>query len=333
MNGAARPAAGRALCLLSGGLDSRLAICVLREQGCHVEALCFDSPFFRPAAARAAAAALGVALHVIDFTDDIVGLVESPPHGYGGGMNPCIDCHARMVRRAAETMRAAGLDFVATGEVLNQRPMSQNRRSLAIVARESGIPDLLLRPLSALLLDPTAPERDGRVDRARLLDLQGRTRKPQMALAQRYGLLDYPTPAGGCLLTEPGFCRRLKDLVEHEGLADRRLIRLLRFGRHFRLPGGALCIVGRNASDNAALEAGRAPGDALFYPADVPGPTVWLDGRASAADRDAAAGLCAAYSDRPAGDGPIAVRCERAGVGRDAPVAALPRQGFAAWMR
>ena len=198
------PTPGRGLCLLSGGLDSQLSICVLRDQGLHVEAVVFASPFFKIEAAKRASENLKVPLQVVSFTQDILELVNHPPHGFGGGLNPCIDCHALMIRRAGELMVEKGFDFVATGEVLNQRPMSQNRRSLGIVEADSALNGRLLRPLSALLLEPTVPELEGKVDRTRLLGLNGRTRKPQMELAKKFGLVEYPSPAGGCLLTEKG---------------------------------------------------------------------------------------------------------------------------------
>ena len=241
------------LSLMSGGLDSQLAVKVLQQAGAYVEGVCFSTPFFSPDAARRAAAALGVTLHVIDFTDDEIALIENPPHGFGGALNPCIDCHAAMIRRAGELMRAKGFDFVATGEVMGQRPMSQNRQSLSIVAKASGLEGRLVRPLCAKLLDPTVPEQEGRLDRARLLDIQGRCRDTQIKLAAEFGIVDYPSPAGGCKLTEEGYGRKLKDLLEHEGLRTRRLVELLAVGRHFRLPDGSALIVGRDQGENLLL--------------------------------------------------------------------------------
>ncbi|MBR2921136.1 MAG: tRNA 4-thiouridine(8) synthase ThiI, partial [Kiritimatiellae bacterium] len=147
--------------LMSGGLDSQLAIRVLERAGAEVEALCFTSPFFSSDTAQAAADALGVKLNVVDFTDDIIALVENPRRGFGGAMNPCIDCHATMIKRAGELMVERGFDFVATGEVMGQRPMSQNRQSLGIVERDSGLKGRLIRPLSAKLMEPTIPETEG----------------------------------------------------------------------------------------------------------------------------------------------------------------------------
>ena len=286
----------RGLSLLSGGLDSQLAVCVLRDAGAEVEGVTFVTPFFAPDAARKAAAALGVTLHVIDFTDDELALVKAPPHGFGGAMNPCIDCHATMIRRAGELMARLGYDFVATGEVLNQRPMSQNRQSLGVVEKASGLSGRLMRPLCALLLDPTIPEQEGLIDRAKLLGLSGRRREPQFELAKKYGLVDYPSPAGGCKLTEKGFGRRLKDLMLHEGLDDRRLVELLNIARRFRLPDGTGVILGRDASENAALVKARAPTDTLLAPVSVPGPTALVPKVCTPDGLDQAARLVCAWS-------------------------------------
>jgi len=298
----------RGLSLISGGLDSQLAVCVLRDAGAEVEAVTFETPFFKSDAARAAAAALGVRLHVIDFTDDEIALIKNPPHGFGGAMNPCIDCHATMIRRAGELMARLGYDFVATGEVLNQRPMSQNRQSLGVVARASGIEGRLVRPLSAQLLDPTIPEQEGKLDRTKLLGLSGRRREPQFELAKKYGLVDYPSPAGGCKLTEKGFGHKLKDLLEHEGLDERRLVELLLVGRRFRLPDGTGVILGRDAAENRQLAARRAPSDTLVAPVSVPGPTALLPRVASATDLDAAARLVCAWSRFDSFSGDITVK-------------------------
>jgi tRNA U34 2-thiouridine synthase MnmA/TrmU len=294
-----KPSPVRALSLLSGGLDSRLATCVLRDQGIEVHGVVFESPFFSSAAARRASEQLGLPLHVIPFTEDIIGLVEHPPHGFGGEMNPCIDCHARMLRRAGALMEELGFHFLSTGEVLNQRPMSQNMASLALVARESGYADLIVRPMSARLLPETRPEREGWVDRSRLLDLQGRSRKPQMKMAERYGISDYPTPAGGCLLTEPNFAARLRDLKKHEGIRDLKAIELLRVGRHFRLGPRTKVIVGRNQQDNDWLES-HAGDDAVLAVDDVPGPTVLIHGEVPEGTLQAAASICARYAPRVA---------------------------------
>ena len=286
----------RGLSLLSGGLDSQLAVCVLRDAGAEMEGVTFATPFFAPDAARKAAAALGINLHVVDFTDDEISLVKDPPHGFGGAMNPCIDCHATMIRRAGELMTQLGYDFVATGEVLNQRPMSQNRQSLGVVERSSGLAGRLVRPLCAQLLEPTIPEQEGLIDRSKLLGLSGRRREPQFELARKYGLTDYPSPAGGCKLTEKGFGRRLKDLMVHEGLDDRRLVELLNMARRFRLPDGTGVILGRDANENATLAKACAESDTLVAPISVPGPTALIPKVCTPEGLDQAAGIVCAWS-------------------------------------
>ena len=288
----------RGLSLLSGGLDSQLAVCVLREAGAEVEAVTFASPFFSADAAKKAAAALDVPLAVVDFTADVISLLKDPPHGFGGAVNPCIDCHATMIARAGEMMRTRGWDFVATGEVLNQRPMSQNRQSLGVVERSSGLAGRLVRPLCAQLLEPTVPETEGLLDRSKLLALSGRRRETQMALARHYGLHDYPSPAGGCKLTEKGYARRVRDLMEHEGLDDLRLVRLLNIARRFRLPGGTGVILGRDAEENAMLSAAAGKGFVRVSPKTMVGPVALLPEATFRDSPETVARLVAAWSGR-----------------------------------
>ena len=278
---------------MSGGLDSQLAVRVLERAGAAVEGVVFSSPFFSADAARRAAAALGIPLHVVDFTDDEVALVADPPHGFGGAMNPCIDCHAAMIRRAGELMAELGFDFVATGEVQGQRPMSQNRQSLGVVERCSGLKGRLVRPLSAKLLEPTVPELEGRLDREALLDISGRSRDRQIALAAEFGIIDYPSPAGGCKLTEEGFCRKLRDLMDHEGLGNRRLLELLSVGRRFRLPDGTSVILGRDREENSVL---RGEGGTVVCFPDRPGPTALLPSVKSESDLAIAREIVRAWS-------------------------------------
>ena len=287
---------------MSGGLDSQLAIRVLERAGAYVEAVAFATPFFDNSKARTAAEALGVKLHVIDFLDDEISLIENPPHGFGGAMNPCIDCHALMIRRAGELMEKLGFDFVATGEVRGQRPMSQNAQSLLTVEKASGLRGRLVRPLSAKLLEPTVPELEGKLDREKLLDISGRSRDRQIALAAELGIVDYPSPAGGCKLTEDAFGRKLRDLMEHEGLRDRTLIELLLVGRRFRLPDGSGVILGRDGKENAKLKeiAGSlTTGTSRFLlltpPQGLVGPTALLPELKSVADRELAEGIVRAW--------------------------------------
>ena len=287
---------------MSGGLDSQLAIRVLERAGAYVEAVAFATPFFDNSKARTAAEALGVKLHVIDFLDDEISLIENPPHGFGGAMNPCIDCHALMIRRAGELMEKLGFDFVATGEVRGQRPMSQNAQSLLTVEKASGLRGRLVRPLSAKLLEPTVPELEGKLDREKLLDISGRSRDRQIALAAELGIVDYPSPAGGCKLTEDAFGRKLRDLMEHEGLRDRTLIELLLVGRRFRLPDGSGVILGRDGKENAKLKeiaASLTTGTSRFLlltpPQGLVGPTSLLPELKSVADRELAEGIVRAW--------------------------------------
>ena len=287
-----------AISLLSGGLDSMLAVCVLRAAGVHVEGVVFSSPFFDDRNAKRAALELDLKLHVLDFTDDIFSLLDHPPHGFGGAMNPCIDCHSRMILRAGELMQKLGFDFIATGEVLGQRPMSQNRQALGIVSRDSQFADVLVRPLCSQHLPPTKPEREGLLDRSKLLGFNGRSRKPQMELAKQFGITRFPAPAGGCLLCEKQYCKRLAACQQKYGL-QKRLVKLLRSTRCFRLPEGALCFCGRDARDNDRLRKSVdfPSGDVLLHSVNVPGPTLLIPCAASAADLASAIELCAAYSD------------------------------------
>jgi tRNA U34 2-thiouridine synthase MnmA/TrmU len=292
--------------LLSGGLDSILAIRVLRDQNIHIEAAAFITPFFGPENAQKAAAMLKVPLHVIDFTEAHLEMLKHPKHGYGSAMNPCIDCHALMFQEAGKRMQEWGADFLFSGEVLGERPMSQNKNSLKTVARESGYEEYILRPLSAKLLPMTKPELEGKVDRERLLDFQGRSRKPQMELARQYGITEFPEPAGGCRLTEPNFSKRLKDLMQQNENFSVRDIELLKVGRHVRLSEKIKCIVGRNELENNKIEELRRPEDILIAPEEIPGPAVLIPALESGSLLSPelimlAASICARYSDATAG--------------------------------
>jgi len=215
-----------------------------------------------------------------------------------------------MLGIAGEVMDAEGFDFLFTGEVLNERPMSQSLRSLNRVANLSGRPGRVLRPLSALRLKETDVEREGKVDRTRLLNLEGRSRRRQFELARMWGITDYPTPAGGCLLTDPGYSRRLKDLLERGPEARPHELELLKIGRQFRIREGVKAAVGKNAAHNQALTALRGPGDLLLRTGGVPGPVVIISGAANEADVHVAAGICARYSDGSAGQVRIIVESD-----------------------
>lgn len=294
----------RALGLFSGGLDSMLATLVLRAQGVEVTGMVWVTPFFTSERAEQSAAVINLPLIIEDFTERYTPLLYDPPRGFGKWMNPCIDCHLLMLREAGRVMESAGYDFLFTGEVVGQRPFSQNKGSLNLIARESGYGDRLLRPLSARLLKTTQPEREQLVDRDRLLNLSGRGRKRQMELAAQFGLTSYPAPAGGCLLTNPGYAARLRDLVGHLPQAEltRRHLELLKWGRHFRLRPDLKVIVGRDQRDNEALERLVQPGDVVLKAEHYPGPLVVIPQAPPDADLTLAAALCASYSDAPAGE-------------------------------
>lgn len=295
----------QALGIFSGGLDSLLAARLLMEQNITPTLLSFTSPFFPPDKALEGAAALGLPLTLVDIYDELLPLVKNPAHGLGRNLNPCIDCHALMFKKAGAMLAAGGGGFLFSGEVLGQRPMSQNSRSLKIVAKESGWDGRILRPLSAKLLPVTEAEEKGLVDREKLLNLSGRGRKPQIALAGKYGL-PVPPPAGGCLLTDPMYSRRLKWLLSQPqaraaAWPPARLAEMMKRGRVFSAEAGQWLAVGRNQADNRALEALAAPGDTLFHLEACPGPTVILPDLTLPAGEASLAlgrGLAAAYGDR-----------------------------------
>ncbi len=274
-----------------------LAAELIRAQGINVLGLFFETPFFTSKKARESAQSMGLPFKVVDITKRHLDVVKSPKHGYGGNMNPCIDCHALMFKIAGEMLEKEGADFVLTGEVMGQRPMSQNKKSLALIASESGLDGLLLRPLSAKRLPVTIPEEKGWVKRELLMGFQGRSRKPQMELAQALNIKGYPAPAGGCLLTEEVFSRRLKDLFSSQSDPDLREIELLKVGRHFRISPHTKLVVGRNKSENEKIHALTEKKDLVLTSASVPGPTVLFLGDFSDSALELAAAITVAYSD------------------------------------
>lgn len=293
-----------AIALFSGGLDSTLAILTVMKQGIEVKAVTFMNHFGceisdRSSCSRnpfAAAEKFGFEVKLCHLADKFIEIVKNPKFGHGKNMNPCMDCRILMLREAKEFMDMTGASFIITGEVLGQRPMSQRRDALNIIDREAGLKGYVLRPLSARLLKPTVPEESGLVDRELLHGFGGRSRKPQMALADELGLTDYPAPAGGCLLTEPNYSYRLSELLEHDPNPPLSDYHLLRIGRHFRLPSGRKVVVGRNKAENEAL-SNTHNGDGVYL--RVPGFGSPLTVMADGSDEDiaAAASLCARYSD------------------------------------
>jgi len=283
--------------LFSGGLDSILAVKVLQEQEIAIIGLTFKTPFFGAERATEVARQLDMDHRILDITGHHLDMVRQPKHGYGRNMNPCIDCHAMMFHKAGELMEAEGADFLFSGEVLGERPMSQNKGSLIRVARESGYEHAILRPLSAKLLTMTEPERAGKVDRQRLLDLRGRGRKRQIELAAHYGILDYPVPAGGCLLTDPIFSRRLRDLFDHQGSVSVNHLELLKVGHHLRLDDQFKLGVGRHQVDNERIEELHVDGQLLLDARDHPSPLAILAQHAPDALIQQAAAILLRYAD------------------------------------
>jgi len=302
----------KALGLFSGGLDSMLACRVLQEQGIEVVAYKFVSPFFDAGAAPRSARQLGIRLELVDVTDSYLEVLRKPRYGYGRNLNPCVDCHAFMFRLLGQRLEAEGARFLFSGEVLGQRPFSQNRSALRAVARLSGFEGRIVRPLSARLLEETEPERAGWVDRRRLLNIQGRSRRRQMELAAFYGLKDFPSPAGGCLLTDLHFSRRLRDLLDHVPDPRPSELELLKIGRHLRVSPHAKVVVGRREEENKRIAALMAPGDVLLEVRGVPGPTALWTGRGDPPweEIEFAARVAVRYSDAPPG-----TRCEVAWIG------------------
>jgi tRNA U34 2-thiouridine synthase MnmA/TrmU len=287
----------KALCVFSGGLDSMLASELIRAQGIEVLALFFETPFFASPQARKSAESIALPIKVVDITDTHLEMLKNPRHGYGGHMNPCIDCHALMIRTAGEMLEQEGASFIITGEVMGQRPMSQNLKALSMVASESGFQKLILRPLSAKRLPITLPEEEGWVDRERLLGFSGRSRKPQMELAERLHITEYPSPAGGCLLTDEVFSRRLKDLFSASPHLALREIELLKLGRHFRIGPLTKLVVGRNEKENHTIHSLSKETDLVLRTGSVPGPTVLVLGDLTPELEDLATSITVSYSD------------------------------------
>jgi len=313
----------KALGMISGGLDSTLAAKLMIDLGVEIEGVNFSTGFcvtehsrnfkteekkpFRPNEALRLADELKFKMHIIDVSKDYLPVVQDPKYGYGANMNPCIDCRIFMFKRMRGLMDEFGASFMFTGEVLGQRPMSQHREALKTIESDSGLEGLVLRPLSAQLLDPTIPEIKGWVDREKLLALSGRSRKPQMALAKERGLEDYPQPAGGCCyLTDPVYAAKLRDLFDHNGKYNltHEHVLMLKVGRHFRVSDRLKVIVGRNERENNFLkvyEKGRHVFEILGYPsAHMLVETKNGDGPAPE-EAAALASIAARYCDAPAG--------------------------------
>ncbi len=291
----------KGLALLSGGLDSTLAVKAMVDQGVEIEAVHFTTPFCNcdKCSVDQVGEQFNVPVHHIFMGQDFLDLVADPPHGYGSQMNICIDCRITMFRKAKELGDEIGAEFYVTGEVLGQRPFSQRRNAMKLIEAEAGLERKILRPLSAKLMGETEVEEEGVVDRDSLYAIQGRRRIPQMELAEELGVYDYPCPSGGCLLTDPQFAKKLRDYIHHEGKPVLEDMILLRLGRHFRL-GQARAIVGRNEKENNVLSAlAERRGLPRLEVTGHMGPVSIIVGDAEAETFEMVAALTARYSDAP----------------------------------
>ena len=295
----------KAIALFSGGLDSTLAILQMMKYGVEVEAITFLTHFGCDATDSSscgsdpypAAKKFGFKVKLCHLGEKFVEIVKNPRFGHGKNLNPCIDCRLIMLKEANEYMKMTGGDFIITGEVTGQRPMSQRRFALDLITRECGLDNRLVRPLSGRLLPPTLPEKEGLIMRDWLLDIEGRSRKRQMALAKEFGLTEYPNPAGGCLLTDEGYSNKLQDMLKGRPDIDFNDLNLLRAGRYFRLGPKSLLVVGRNEAENNTLESLYRAGDIKLGAPDFKSPIGLLRGYSDNNILDMAASIVARYSD------------------------------------
>lgn len=290
----------KALALYSGGLDSLLSILIVKEQNIDVIAIKFLTGFLFPLKSEDFfySKKFAFQLKEVNIIEKFLPLLKNPQHGYGRNLNPCIDCKILMLKEAAELMSEYGASFIVTGEIVSQRPMSQKRETLFHIEKEANLSGLVLRPLSAKLLPPTKPELEGIIPRERLYELWGRGRKAQIDLSKKFGIEKIPQPSGGCLLTDPSFCKKVKDLIFHNELTVEN-VELLKIGRHFRLSKNCKAIVGRNERENEIIFGKRDR--IIIYPFDYRGPSLLLIGDCSEEEIDKAGAICVYYSKRKNG--------------------------------
>ncbi|MEO5359831.1 MAG: hypothetical protein H7843_05220 [Nitrospirota bacterium] len=295
----------KAAALFSGGLDSTLAIISILRQGVEVTAISFQNHFGCDITDRsscskdpyAAAERFGFSVKLCHLADKFIEIVKHPKFGHGKNMNPCIDCRILMLKEAKAFLEMTGGDFIITGEVLGQRPMSQRRECFPLIDKEAGVVGRVVRPLSAKHLPPSRAELDGLIDRERLYAFNGRTRRPQIELAREFGLTEFPNPAGGCLLTDPIYSYRLRELLTHIPDPSVRDINLLKTGRHFRLSDTCKAVVGRDELENNTIESHAAAGDITMTVEGIGSPTTIVTGAADAEALIDAASLTARYAD------------------------------------
>jgi tRNA-uridine 2-sulfurtransferase len=301
----------KALALLSGGLDSTLAIKLMLDLGFDVTAVNFTSPFCLcnrstdgtcSHVASQVAKELGVEIKIVYVGEEYLDVVKNPKFGYGKNMNPCLDCRIFIFKKAKKFMEEIGASFIITGEVLGQRPMSQRRDAMNLIDRESGLKGYIVRPLSAKLLEPTIPETEGIIDREKLLKISGRSRKPQMKLVEDFHIQNFACPAGGCLLTDMIFAGRMRDLLKYSDSPSLVDINLLKTGRHFRISSQCKVVVGRNHSENERIEELAGPEDYLFHAEHYKGPLALCRGTFDEETASLVAGITAKYSKAPEGE-------------------------------
>ena len=296
----------KVVALLSGGLDSQLAIKMMQEQGFDVSAVAIKTPFCDFDCGRGCgfeirerADDLNVNLKTVYLGDEYIEMLKHPKHGIGAGFNPCIDCRSMMFDAAKKHMEEIGAEFIISGEVLGQRPMSQHAPALRTIEKESDLVGKIVRPLSAALLPETDPEKDGLIKRENLGMIRGRTRRNQLDMAKKYGIENPPNAGGGCLLTEPQFGVKAKDLFSHTENPTINDIDLLKIGRHFRLDEETKFIVGRNKDENEMIKAIALPGDILLEAKDFVGPVSILRGSNAKQHLKFASSITLRYSDAP----------------------------------
>ena len=299
----------KVVALLSGGLDSQLAVRMMQEQGFEVSAVAIKTPFCDFDCGRGCgfeirerADDLNVNLKTVYLGDEYIEMLKHPKYGIGAGFNPCIDCRAMMFNAAKKHMDEIGAEFIISGEVLGQRPMSQHGPALRTIEKESGLVGKIVRPLSAALLPETDPEKNGLIKRENLGMIKGRTRRAQLDMAKKYGIENPPNAGGGCLLTDPTFGLRAKDLFAHTETPTINDVDLLKIGRHFRLDEQTKFVVGRNKDENEMIKAIALPGDILFQARDHMGPVSILRGKNADVYVKFASSITLRYSDAPKGE-------------------------------